>query len=238
MRLAKYIADSGLASRRQAEAIIEAGMVTVNGVTVHKVAVNVNPEQDRVTVNGKLIEPGERIYLLLNKPRGYLSSVGDHRGRPTVVDLVKEVRGRVYPVGRLDLDTEGLLILTNDGAFSNLMIHPRYHMPKTYQAWVEGRVSSQELTSIRQGMRLEDGMTAPALARVLQAQRGRSLVEVVLYEGRKRQVKRMFKEIGHSVIALQRTGLGFLTLQGLAPGQYRYLQAEEVARLIAMSQDS
>lgn len=238
MRLAKYIANSGLASRRKAEAMIADGLVAVNGVTVQKIGMNVDPEKDQVAVNGVMIKPGGRVYLLLHKPRGYLSSVGDHRGRPTVIDLVKEVGVRVYPVGRLDLDTEGLLILTNDGAFTNLMIHPRYHIPKTYQAWVKGSVSSQELTGIRQGMRLEDGMTMPALARVLQAQRDCSLVEVVMYEGRKRQVKRMFKEIGHPVIALQRTGLGFLTLQGLAPGQYRRLQAEEVARLIAMTRGS
>ncbi|MGI6435205.1 MAG: pseudouridine synthase [Syntrophomonadaceae bacterium] len=238
MRLAQYIAKSGLASRRKAEAMIIDGLVAVNGITVIKVGTNIDPGEDQVSVNGVIIKPGRRVYLLLNKPRGYLSSVGDHRGRPTVVDLVKEVSVRVYPVGRLDLDTEGLLILTNDGTFTNLMIHPRYHIPKTYQALVKGSVSNQELTGIRQGMRLEDGMTMPALARVLQAHSDRSLVEVVLYEGRKRQVKRMFKEIGHPVIALQRTGLGFLTLQGLAPGQYRCLRDEEVARLIAMTRGS
>jgi 23S rRNA pseudouridine2605 synthase len=235
MRLAKYIADSGLASRRRAEELIAGGLVTVNGVTISRVGVNVDPQCDRVSVNGQMIEPVARVYLLLNKPRGCLSSVGDPHGRSTVVDLVKDAAARVYPVGRLDLDTEGLLLMTNDGEFMNLMIHPRYHIPKTYQAWVTGMVGDQELEDLRKGIRLEDGMTQPALAKLVRVGNDRSLVELVLYEGRKRQVKRMFKAIGHPVLALKRTALGFLTLQGVAPGKYRRLQDEEVDRLIAMA---
>lgn len=235
MRLSQYIANCGLTSRRKAERLISDGLVAVNGETVIKVGTRIEPGKDQVAVNGVIIKPGGWVYILLNKPRGHLSSVGDHRGRPTVIDLVKEEDTRVFPVGRLDLDTEGLLILTNDGAFANLMTHPRYGIPKTYKASVKGPVEDGELDSIRRGMQLQDGMTAPALARVIRSRAEQSLVEVVLYEGRKRQVKRMFKEIGHPVAALTRTGLGFLALQGLAPGQYRYLGEDEVARLIAMT---
>lgn len=235
MRLAQYIAKSGIASRRKAETMIIGGLVAVNGETVTKVGTEIEPSQDEVSVNGVVIEPQNRVYLLLNKPKGYLCSVGDHRGRSTVVDLIKEPGIRVYPVGRLDLDTEGLLIMTNDGTFTNLMIHPRYHIAKTYQAFVKGAINEQGLTRLRQGVRLRDGMTAPARAKVLECQGDYSLVELVLYEGRKRQVKRMLKEIGHPVAALKRTEIGFLTLDGVAVGHYRHLRAEEVARLVAMA---
>ncbi|MGI6468944.1 MAG: rRNA pseudouridine synthase [Syntrophomonadaceae bacterium] len=238
MRLTKYIADSGIASRRRAEELIASGMVAVNGVTVTTVGVNVDPLHDKVSVNGRLIKPRARVYLLLNKPGGYLSSVKDPHGRPTVVDLLKDVDERVYPVGRLDLDTEGLLILTNDGEFMNLMTHPRYHIPKTYQAWVKGIIDDKDLKALGHGIELEEGMTAPASARMLRINNGCSLIELVLYEGRKRQVKRMLKAIGHPVLALKRTALGFLTLQGLAPGEYRHLLPEEVKKLTAMARGS
>ena len=238
MRLAKYIADCGIGSRRRAEELIAAGMVTVNGVTVSKIGVNVDPLYDKVSVNGLLIEPAAKVYLLLNKPGGYLSSVGDPHGRPTVVDLVKDVAERVYPVGRLDLDTEGLLIMTNDGEFMNLITHPRYHIPKTYQAWVKGIIDDKDLKALRKGIKLEEGVTAPASAVLLRMASDCSLVELVLYEGRKRQVKRMFKAIGHPVLSLKRTALGFLTLEGLAPGEYRHLLPEEVKKLTVMARGS
>lgn len=238
LRLAKYIADSGLASRRRAEELIFAGKVEVNGVKVLQANVNVRPEMDEVKVDGQSIELVHKVYLLLNKPSGYLSSVGDARGRPTVVDLVKDVGMRLYPVGRLDLDTEGLLIMSNDGNFMNLMIHPRYHIPKTYQAWVEGCPGREELNRLRQGIELEDGLTAPAQAKLIQTQPDRALVELVIYEGRKRQVKRMFKAIDHPVLSLTRTAFGFLTLQGIATGKYRELDSAEIKQLTAMAQGS
>ncbi len=238
MRLAKYIADSGLASRRRAEQLIADGVVAVNDVTVLEVGFNVDPQHDQISVNGKAIRPMTKVYLLLNKPGGYLSSVGDPHGRPTVVDLVRDIKVRLYPVGRLDLDTEGLLIMSNDGDFMNLMIHPRYHIPKTYQAWVKGRIGNKELKLLCQGIQLEDGITAPAQAELLQVHPDRALVEIVLYEGRKRQVKRMLKAIGHPVLALKRTAFGFLTLHGVAPGKYRHLSTTEIERLIFLARGS
>lgn len=236
MRLAKYIADSGLASRRRAEEMIFAGQVEVNGKVILQANVNVQPDTDVVKVDGQLIEPVSKVYLLLNKPGGYLSSVGDPHGRPTVIDLVKDAGMRLYPVGRLDLDTEGLLIMSNDGDFMNLMIHPRYHIPKTYQAWVRGSIGPRELGRLCEGIELEDGWTAPAQASLIEARPDRALVELVIYEGRKRQIKRMFKAIDHPVLSLKRTALGFLTLQGLASGKYRKLDGSEVKQLIAMAQ--
>lgn len=235
MRLAKYIADSGLASRRRAEELIFSGQVEVNGNQVLRANIDVRPDIDEVKVDGHLIEPVRKVYLLLNKPCGYLSSVGDPHGRPTVVDLVKDAGLRLYPVGRLDLDTEGLLIMSNDGDFMNLMIHPRYHIPKTYQAWVKGIPGPGSLTRLRQGVELEEGMTAPARARLIGTQPDRALVELIIYEGRKRQVKRMFKAIDHPVLSLKRTAVGFLTLQGIAIGKYRKLDSSEVKQLIALA---
>ncbi len=235
MRLAKYIADSGISSRRRAEEMILAGQVEVNGQPAVQVHVKVNPELDQVRVNGRLIQSVHKVYLLLNKPGGYLCSVGDPHGRPTVTDLVKDAGLRLYPVGRLDMDTEGLLLMSNDGDFMNLMTHPRYHIPKTYQAWVCGHVGNKAMNSLRRGIQLEDGMTAPARTKILESGNDRELVEVVLYEGRKRQIKRMFKAIGHPVLALQRTAFGFLTLKNLAVGQYRHLSATEVEKLKSMA---
>lgn len=230
MRLARFLALAGVASRRQAEKYITAGKVTVNGNQVVDPAFAVD-EKDRVEVDGQRLKLDARIYLLLYKPPGYITTVIDPQGRPKVVDLIPQLTGRVYPVGRLDQDTAGLLLLTNDGEFANLIMHPRYEIKKTYQALVAGKVSPQALRFLRQGVALEDGMTAPARAEILQEFRGNTLLEIEIHEGRKRQVKRMCAAVGYPVLSLTRTGLSFLHLDGLKPGQYRYLTDGEVERM-------
>lgn len=232
MRLAKYLAQAGVASRRKAEEMIEQKRVKVNGVTVENQGVKIDPERDIVEVDGQKIEKcKDKIYILLNKPAGYISSVYDPQGRPTVVELIKGENARIYPVGRLDFDTEGLLLLTNDGDFTNLMLHPRYEITKTYEAWIKGSITEEALERLRKGVLLEDGLTSPAQVRVIKKEREKTLLEIKIHEGRKRQVKRMCKEVGYPVIKLRRTAFAFLDLKGLAVGEYRYLTADEVERL-------
>lgn len=235
MRLAKYLAMTGAASRRRAEEIITQGRVRVNGVVVQTPAFNVDPEYDEVICDGQNQYPENKLYLLLYKPAGYISSVVDPQGRPTVMDLVKDINERVYPVGRLDFDTEGLLLMSNDGEFANLMIHPRYQMNKTYEAWVKGRVGQNTLAKLAGGIVLDDGVTAPAGVRLLREKNGNSLLEIMIHEGRKRQVRRMCAAVGHEVIHLKRTAFAALTLKGLQPGGFRHLSNEEIEDLIRLA---
>lgn len=231
MRLAKYLADAGIASRRKAEELIVQGRVRVNGDLVTEKGYIIISDVDKVEFDGRLIKKEKNIYILLNKPAGFISSVHDPQGRPTVLDLLKEVTQRVYPVGRLDYDTEGILLLSNDGEFSNLMTHPRYEMTKTYQALVQGKTGEKAIRMLRDGIELEDGRTAPAEVKVLNEYEDKTRLEIKIHEGRKRQVKRMCKAAGHPLIKLKRTAIETLTLQGVAPGKYRFLTAEEVQRL-------
>jgi len=231
LRLAKYLAEAGIASRRKAEQFIVQGRVRVNGLLVKEKGYIINPGFDRVEFDGRIITREEKVYILLNKPVGYICSVFDPQGRPTVMDLVKDINLRVYPVGRLDFDTEGLLLLSNDGEFTNLMIHPRYEMTKTYQALVAGKPGEESLRMLQEGIQLEDGVTAPAQVNILKAYKDKTLLEIKIHEGRKRQVKRMCLAAGHLVISLKRTAFGFLNLQGVAPGKYRFLTPEEVNKL-------
>jgi len=231
LRLAKYLAEAGIASRRKAEEFIVQGRVKVNGLLVQEKGYIINPDLDRVEFDGRIITREEKVYILLNKPAGYISSVFDPQGRPTVMDLLKDITLRVYPVGRLDFDTEGLLLLSNDGEFTNLMIHPRYEMTKTYQALVEGKPDKKSLQMLREGIQLDDGLTAPAQVNILEAYKDKTLLEIEIHEGRKRQVKRMCQAIGHPVISLKRNAFGFLKLQGVALGKYRFLTPVEVNKL-------
>ncbi len=237
MRLAKYLAESGISSRRQAERLITQGKVKVNGKTIKELAFTLKPG-DRVEFEGKIIEQANKIYLLLYKPAGYISSLADPQGRPRVIDLLSAVNTRVFPVGRLDYDTEGLLLLSNDGEFSNLMTHPRYLIPKKYEAWVQGIVKPDTIRQLEQGVALEDGITAPARVRLLSSKKGQSLLELEIHEGKKRQIKRMCLAVGHRVIKLKRTALAFLTLEGVPRGQFRFLTASEVERLIMLARQS
>jgi len=237
LRLAKYLADAGIASRRKAEKLIADGRVRVNAVVIREQGFKVD-DTDLVEFDGGPVSAQEKVYLLLNKPPGYLCSVSDPQGRPLVMELVKGVKGRVYPVGRLDYDTEGLLLMSNDGDFTNLMIHPRYHVGKKYQVWVEGQVSHSSLEMLADGVELEDGLTAPAKIRLLKCRNNKSLLEIEIHEGRKRQVKRMCAAIGHPVISLKRTKFGFLNIRGLKSGQYRYLTAAEIKQLCKLAKEN
>lgn len=236
-RLQKILSQAGVASRRKAEAMILAGRVSVDGQVVTELGTKVDPAMARIAVDGKAIEGPERqVYFLLNKPKGYLSTARDDRGRNTVLDLFPEVRERIYPVGRLDYDTEGLLLLTNDGALMNGLLHPRYEVEKTYVARVRGPVDAGRLGAMRRGLALEDGMTAPAkVKRLGNAGQGTHRIEVTIHEGRNRQVRRMFAAIGCEVLALRRVRFAFLDLHDVRTGAYRALTKEEIQRLYAIA---
>jgi 23S rRNA pseudouridine2605 synthase len=226
VRLAKYLAHAGVASRRAAERIVGEGRVTVDGAVVVDPAADVD-ESAAVAVDGRAVAPEPLEVHALNKPAGVVSTARDTHGRPTVTELVPSER-RLYPVGRLDADTTGLILLTNDGELANRLTHPRYEVAKTYRARVEPPdVSEGALRALREGVELDDGRTAPARARLAEP----GVVEIAIAEGRKRQVRRMCEAIGHRVTALERTAFGPLRLAGLAPGEHRRLTAAEVERL-------
>jgi len=237
VRLAKFLAEAGITSRRKAEQLIMDKRVAVNGQIVDQLAYNVIPDTDTIEVDGWQISIADKIYLMINKPVGVLSSVSDPYGRPTIIDLLTNLPQRIYPIGRLDMDTEGLLLLTNDGDFTNLMIHPRYEINKTYQAWVEGVVYKEAIKKLSEGVMLDDGITAPARVRCLKTDRHRTLLEIVIHEGRNRQVKRMCQAVGHPVISLKRTGFAFLELKDLAVGEYRFLDRQEVNKLRQLARE-
>lgn len=236
-RLQKIISQAGIASRREAEKMILAGQVSVNRKTVTELGVKVDVRKDRIAVNGKPISMQKHVYILLYKPKGVITSLKDERGRKTVVDLLHDLPARVYPVGRLDYNTEGILLLTNDGALTNELIHPRYRISKTYVATVQGMPPEEALDRLRAGIRLEDGVCAPALVRKLQVdpERNRTQLEIIIHEGKNRQVRRMCEAIRYPVYALKRTKFASLTLQGLRRGQYRLLSDAEVDELKALT---
>lgn len=234
-RLQKVMANRGVASRRKSEELILMGKVKVNGQTVRELGFKVDPEKDVIEVDGQVLKPEKRVYILLYKPAGVITSVTDPFNRKVVLDLLKDVRERVYPVGRLDYETEGLLLLTNDGELAHRIMHPRYEIEKEYEALVRGRPSEEKLELLRKGIKLEDGLTAPARVTLLKTNKeGNSWLRLVIHEGRNRQVRRMCKAIQHPVIYLKRIRLGFLTLKGLKKGMYRYLTEEEVRKLKKM----
>jgi len=230
-RVQKLIAACGLASRREAERWIEAGRVAVNGVAI-SLGDKADPVLDQVTVDGKPIGRCETLVtLLLNKPVGYVTTMSDPEGRPVVSDLLTDVTERVVPVGRLDLTTEGLLLMTNDGDLAQQLAHPRYHVEKRYLARVRGTVEAAAIKQLAEGVKLEDGVTAPALVRLVRTTRTHSWLEFTLHEGRNRQVRRMCEALGYPVSRLKRIAYAFLQEGELKPGQYRRLTAQEVARL-------
>ncbi|HEY2535681.1 MAG TPA: pseudouridine synthase [Solirubrobacteraceae bacterium] len=230
MRLAKHLAHAGVASRRAAERLIADGHVAVDGQIVTDPARDVAPS-DRVEVDGEILAGAEpRVVYALHKPLGVLSTAKDTHGRPTVVELVPARGLRLYPVGRLDADSSGLILLTNDGELANRLTHPRYEVPKTYLAHLGGgRVGEGAMRALREGVELQDGRTAPARVRRVRA----GEIELTIHEGRNRQVRRMCEAVGHPVLALQRTGFGALRLGELAPGAHRRLSEAEVERLLA-----
>lgn len=235
MRLEKYIATSGIASRRSVKRSIQAGLVTVNGESVLVPGHPINVGIDAVEFEGKQVEPlVERIYLMLNKPAGYLTTRRDERKRPTVMDLVADLPGTIYPVGRLDLETEGLLLFTNDGDFAYRLLHPSHEVEKTYLVWVKGVPSDDAIQRLRQGVTIPSGITAPAKVKRLKVSKDGATArfEVVIHEGKKRQVRLMFKAVGHPVIRLKRIRIGNLRLDNLPSGEYRYLTPEEISELM------
>jgi 23S rRNA pseudouridine2605 synthase len=235
-RLQKFLAHAGVASRRQAEQYMTDGRVTVNGAVVTELGFKVDPEMDAVKVDGKRVLVERHAYVLMNKPKATLCTLDDPDGRPLVTDLVRGVKARLFPIGRLDYDTTGALLLTNDGELANLLMHPRHRFTKTYLAKVKGVPSEDRLEKLRRGVNIEGQRTAPAEARLVALKEKNSLVELVLREGRNRQVKRMFLEIGHPVLRLQRIAYAFLGLEGLEPGRWRHLHPDEVKRLRAAAE--
>lgn len=230
-RLQKVLAHAGVASRRAAEKLILAGRVSVNGRVVTQLGTKVDPSQDHIQVDGRDIAVcEEKVYFLYYKPVGVISSVKDPQGRPTVVEQI-QTNKRIYPVGRLDYDTSGLLLLTNDGELTYKLTHPKHEIPKTYHATVKGYITSPKIRLLERGVLLEDGWTAPAKCRVMERSSKFSRVAITIHEGRNRQVRRMFAHVGHPVQELCRTKFGFLNLEGLKPGEYRQLTPHEVRRL-------
>jgi len=235
-RLQKAMASAGVASRRSCEELIRQGRVQVNGVTVTELGTQVDLSTDRVTVDGRPIpRQASAVYLMVNKPRGFLSTARDERGRPTVMDLVPP-GDRVYPVGRLDLDSEGLILLTNDGELANLLAHPRYEHEKEYRALVRGVPCEALLQKLRQGIDLEDGLATADRVLLEQAGPQASWLRLVLHQGRKRQVRRMCEAIGHPVQRLIRVRVGPLELGDLPSGHYRSLTRPEIDQLMRMKE--
>jgi pseudouridine synthase len=230
-RLQKIIAAAGLTSRRKAEELILQGRVAVNGVVVAELGSKADPERDHIKVNGKLLPRATRhVYLLLNKPPGYVSTVSDPEHRPTVVSLVSGIKERVYPVGRLDYHSSGLLLLTNDGELANFLMSRRSKVPRSYHVKLEGRPEPAGLRKVEQGIVLDGQRTAPAQIRLL-SPRDKPWFEITLVEGRYHQVRRMFERIGQPVLKLKRVRIAFLTDEGLGLGQFRNLMPSEVRRL-------
>lgn len=232
MRLNKYIAFCGVSSRRGADALIFAGRVSINGNKVINPAVDIDPNNDSVYIDGKLIYLEEKkVYILMNKPAGVLCACRDDRGRKTVIDILGNIGARVFPVGRLDYDTEGLLLLTNDGDFANRCTHPSHEVNKTYHAVVSGSINDAALNALRQGIDIDGRKTSGAKVKVLARGKDTAVVSVTIHEGRNRQIKRMFETIGYRVEKLKRTAIGNLKADDLLPGQWRHMQKPDFEKI-------
>ncbi|WP_066640006.1 pseudouridine synthase [Desulfolucanica intricata] len=231
-RLQKVMAQAGIASRRRCEELIAEGAVRVNGRLVTQPGTKVNAMQDRIQVHGKTInQTKKKIYILMYKPRGYVTTLHDPQNRKTIADLLNNIKERVYPVGRLDYDSEGLLLVTNDGELTHALTHPSHEVKKTYLVTVSGVPSKEALEQMAGGLDLEDGPTSPAQVELVDVLQDRSLLEITIHEGRNRQVRRMFEKIGHPVLRLKRIKLGPLNLKGIRPGRYRFLNNKEIREL-------
>jgi 23S rRNA pseudouridine2605 synthase len=238
VRLQKILADAGVASRRQAEELIRAGRVTVDGRTVTELGTRADPERQDIRVDGQAVRPERKIYYLVNKPKGYLSTTSTAEGKPRVIDLVARSSQRLYTVGRLDAETEGLILVTNDGPLANRLAHPRYGVEKVYLAQVAGSPNRQVIEQLRRGVWLSEGKARPREVRV-RGKRGTStLLEITLTEGRNREIRRMLARLGHKVLNLKRVALGGLKLGGLPTGAARRLEPDELRHLEAATQRS
>jgi len=231
-RLQKVISHAGIASRREAERLITEGRVTVNGCIITQLGTKVDPTRDKVGIDGRLVKSfPERVYIVLNKPVGYVSTLKDPQGRPVITDLLGSTTTRVFPVGRLDYDAEGLLLLTNDGELTHRLQHPRYRISRTYEVKVRDIPTDDELSCLRKGIQLEDGITLPAKVAFLKRAIKNCWLKITICEGRNKQVRRMCAAIGHPVIKLKRVKFGPLNLGSLLQGQYRHLTKSEVKKL-------
>ncbi len=241
MRLQRYLAQAGIASRRKAEELIVAGSIRVNGQTVRELGSVVDPAHDRVEYGGRLVVVATRhAYYVVNKPTGVVTTMHDPEGRRTIADIIRShgILGRVVPVGRLDYDTAGVLLLTDDGDLAHILTHPRFGVEKTYRATVHGRLAPAAVEALAAGVALEDGRAAGALIRIIAARRLNSTVDITIHEGRNRQVRRMFEQLGHPVIDLVRLRFGPIGLGTLAPGAVRVASDREVRELQALLADA
>lgn len=230
-RLQKILSQCGIASRRKAEEMILQGEVTVNG-QIAVLGMKADPERDHIKVRGKILKTvHSKVYLLFNKPERCITSLSDPEKRSTIMDYLRGIKSRVYPVGRLDYNSEGLVLLTNDGELAHAILHPTRKIPKTYLVKIDGVLEDKDISQLKKGMKLEDGITAPARIEKVRKMKANSWVEITIHEGRKRQVRRMFERLGHPVIRLKRTRINGLILGDLPKGRYRYLTSEEIKRL-------
>jgi 23S rRNA pseudouridine2605 synthase len=230
-RLQKIIAEMGVASRRNAEELIIEGRVTVNG-KLAVIGMKADILRDHIKVDGKLLtQPERKVYYIFNKPRGVVTSIGDPQGRPAVNDFLRGIKQRVFPVGRLDYDSEGMLFLTNDGEFAHAVLHPSRKIPKVYLVKVKGVLEEGELEKLRNGIKLDGRMTAPAKVKRLRKAEHNSWIEMTIYEGKKRQIRRMLERVGHSVIRLMRVRIDGIEMGDLSPGAYRKMTADEMKRI-------
>jgi 23S rRNA pseudouridine2605 synthase len=235
LRLQKIIANAGIASRREAERLIDEGRVTVNGTVVRQQGIQADPEADRIKVNGRLIPaPEKKVFILLNKPRGCLTTVKDDKARPTVMDFFKDLPARVYPVGRLDFNTEGLLLFTNDGDLSKKLLAPKSKVPRTYLVKVRGVPEEKALNRLRRGVRLDNRPTGPMNVHIKRTTGKNSVLSIKLTEGKYRHLKRVCEKVGHPVVKINRTEFGKLNLKEVPLGAYRFLTPKEVRSLNAL----
>lgn len=234
MRINKFMAECGVASRRACDEMILEGRVKVNGKKIDTPGLEINEFNDAVTLDGRRITlVSKKYYIMLHKPKGYVTTVKDDKGRKTVMELIK-IRSRLYPVGRLDYDTEGLLLLTNDGQLSYALTHPSHEVPKTYIAKIKGKISDTEVRQLRKGVEIDGKMTLPAVVKIIETDDEFSRVEVTIKEGRNHQIKKMFEVVGKEVVFLKRTAIGPLKLGGLGRGEYKNLTSKEIEILKAI----
>ena len=239
IRLQKFLAENGVASRRKSEELIERGKVRVNGHPA-QLGDKVDPRHDLVTVSGERVEPvsSGNIYIMLNKPRGYVTTMSDEMGRKCVAELVSEIEDRIFPVGRLDKDSEGLLLFTNDGEFANMMTHPSMHISKTYRVTVKPAADEAQLVELSSGVVIDGRKTMPASVQVMSEDSDRSVLQITIHEGRNRQIRKMCEDVGLETIRLKRISMGSLKLGSLGPGKFRELKKEEVSALKRAAQKS
>lgn len=236
IRLNKYLANLGICARRDVKQFLKIKNVTVNGERVKESGTRINPTVDDIKVNGNKIKQPKLVYFLLNKPKGIISTTSDEYGRKNVTALVPK-SGKIYPVGRLDKDTTGLILLTNDGELTNLLTHPRFHIYKTYRLNIVGRVSKEQLRALQNGVLLNDGITAPARVKVLSINNGKTLLEMTIHEGRNRQIRRMCETVGLELLELDRVTFGPLNKGSLPLGKFRELRGDEILALRNASKD-